>query len=147
LYSELACQEKVDMTISRRIAYVLAAVTLLVLPTALGAAGPPNAAGALGTSHASLKAYPGAVVSLKNPKTGELFYVESNGRRLVSFDKNGSVAWSVDVLDSLKNTPIVGQPVIRHLKLDRDRLTLTIGKHAYAEVEPATGNVSYLGAD
>jgi len=76
-----------------------------------------------------------------------LFYVESNGRRLVAFDKNGTILWSVDVFEALPNVPLVGQPAIRHLKLGQDHLTVTIAKHAYVEVQTGNGKLSYLGAD
>jgi hypothetical protein len=58
-----------------------------------------------GAPHASLIAYPEAIIWLKDPKTGMVFYVESNGRRLVAFGKDGAVAWSVDVLDEAKIEP------------------------------------------
>jgi hypothetical protein len=97
--------------------------------------------------HASRKAYATAVISVRDPKSGAIFYVESNGRILVKFDKDGLVAWSVDVLDVLGNQRLVGEPVIRDLKFGHDKLTVTIGKHAYAEVSQATGKCTYLGAD
>jgi hypothetical protein len=97
--------------------------------------------------HASLKWYAKSVISLKDPKTENLFYVESNGRRLVAFRKDGTVMWSVDVLDATKVTPKRGNPVIRDLRLDRDRLFVTFGMHDYAEVQPNTGKTQYLGSD
>ena len=99
------------------------------------------------SAHASLKAYPSATISLKDPKTGNLFYVESNGRRIVAFNKDGTVLWNVDVLEALPTIQFVGAPVVRDLRLDRGHLAITIAKHAYAEVELQSGKVKFLGAD
>lgn len=98
-------------------------------------------------AHASLAAYPQAVISLKDPKTEMVFYVESNGRRLVAFAKDGSVAWSVDVLADAKIKPAQGVPVIRHLRMQDGELRVTCGKHDFAKVETKNGNVVYVGAD
>ncbi len=97
--------------------------------------------------HASLAAYPTAVISLKDPKTEMTFYVESNGRRLVAFAKDGSVQWSVDVLEEAKVMPAVGQPVIRDLRLDGNDLWVTYGKSETAKVQIDTGKTEHVGAD
>ena len=99
------------------------------------------------TAHASLAAYPQAVISLKDPKSGMVFYVESNGRRLVAFAKDGAVAWSVDVLAEAQIMPAQGVPVIRHLRLQHGELRVTCGKHDEAKVETSTGKAEYVGAD
>jgi hypothetical protein len=101
----------------------------------------------IGASHASIQAYPQAVVTLKEPKSGMLFYVESNGRRLVAFEKDGNVAWSVDVLAEAKVKPARGAPVIRDLKLIDGALSVTCGRSDYARVQPKTGKTEYLGND
>jgi hypothetical protein len=106
-----------------------------------------DAGEALAKSHASLRAYPNAVISLKDPKTENIFYVESNGRRLVALNKDAAVLWNVDVLNSSNKAPIVGQPVIRDLKLEKDRLKVVIGKHAYVEVRASDGVAQFLGSD
>jgi len=98
-------------------------------------------------THASLAAYPKAVISLKDPKTEMIFYVESNGRRLVAFDKDGAVAWSVDVLAEAKIKPARGEPVIRHLRLQDGELRVTCGKSDEAKVQLKTGKTEYVGAD
>ncbi|MCS6851929.1 MAG: hypothetical protein NZ700_12265 [Gemmataceae bacterium] len=98
-------------------------------------------------NHASIVAYPEAIISLKDPKTQMVFYVESNGRRLVAITKEGMVAWSVDVLDETKIAPALGQPVIRHLRLQEGDLWVTYGKSDTAKVEIKSGKVKYLGAD
>lgn len=98
-------------------------------------------------NHASLAAYPGAVISLKDPGTGMIFYVESSGRRLVAFDKDAAVKWSVDVIEETKVNPLHGTPVIRDLHLDGDTLGVTYGKSDFAKVQIATGKTEYLGRD
>jgi len=98
-------------------------------------------------SHKSLAAYPNAVISLKDPKSGMLFYVESNGRRLVAFAKDGSVAWSVDVIDETKVPPLHGTAVIRDLHLDDGVLGVTYGKSDFAKVNIDSGKTQYLSRD
>lgn len=97
--------------------------------------------------HASLAAYPQALISLKDPKTGMIFYVESNGRRLVAFEKDGAVAWSVDVMAEAKIKPAQGEPVIRHLRLQGGALRATCGKGDEAKVAIKTGKTEHVGAD
>ncbi len=98
-------------------------------------------------AHASLAAYPQAVISLKEPKTGMVFYVESNGRRLVAIDKDGAVAWSVDVMDEAKIKLNRGMPVIRHLRLQDGELRATCGKSYEVKVDIKTGKAEFAGAD
>jgi hypothetical protein len=98
-------------------------------------------------AHASLTAYPRAVISLKDPTTGMVFYVESNGRRLVAFSTDGILAWSVDVLAEAKIKPAQGAPVIRHLRLQDGELRVACGKSDEAKVEISTGKAEHVGAD
>lgn len=100
-----------------------------------------------GSDHASTAAYPQSVVSLKDAETGLLYYVESNGRRVVAFDKDGAVKWNVDVFESGHFTPPTGAAVVRDLKIRDKVLWLTCGKHSWAKVDPATGKVEFAGAD
>src|SRR6185369_16747541 len=110
---------------------VLTAFALVVVPIAWAATENANAPAAIAESHASLKAYPNAVITLKDPKTENIFYVESNGRRLVAFKKDGAIFWSVDLLKATKVTPKTGQPVIRHINLSEDKLQVVFGKHDF----------------
>jgi hypothetical protein len=126
---------------------VLTAFALFVVPIAWAAAENADAPADIAKSHASLKAYPNAVITLKDPTTENIFYVESNGRRLVAFKKDGTIMWSVDVLEATKVTPRIGQPVIRHLNLSEDQLRVTFGKHDFAEVQINSGKTKYLGSD
>ena len=99
------------------------------------------------TAHASLAAYPNAVISLKDPKTRTIFYVESNGRRLVALSDAGAVVWSIDLLAEAGIKPAVGEPVIRHLRLEDDALHVTCGKSDTAKVNVKTGKAERLGSD
>jgi hypothetical protein len=98
-------------------------------------------------AHASRAAYPNAVIALKDPKTEALFYVESNGRILVAFDKGGAVVWSVDVVAEVKPQPGQGAPVIRHLRIEGDALWVTCGKSDTAKVNMKTGKTESVGRD
>jgi hypothetical protein len=124
--------------------YGAAGLTVCALIVATENADAPSA---ITKSHASFKAYPNAVITLKDPKTENMFYVESNGRRLVAFKKDGTIIWSVDVLEATKVTPKTGQPVIRHLDLAKGQLQVVFGKHDFAEVQIASGRTKYLGSD
>jgi hypothetical protein len=126
---------------------VLTTFALLVVTIACAATENADAPAAIAKSHASLKTYPNAVITLKDPKTENIFYVESNGRRLVAFKKDGTIIWSVDLLEATKVTPKSGQPVIRHLKLSKDQLQVVFGNHDFAEVQINSGKTKYLGAD
>lgn len=97
--------------------------------------------------HASLVAYPRAVVSLKHPTNGMTFYVESDGRRLVALDDRGGLAWGLDVLAEAGVELRAGEPVIRHLQLDGDVLLVTCGKSDAVRVAIATGEARYAGRD
>ena len=125
----------------------LASISLLCSPNVWAAPDGNETHKAAANAHASLKAYPSAIITLKDPNSGALYYVESNGRRLIAFDKTGAVSWNIDVLDAIKDMALVGQPVIRNLKLDHGQLTVTIAKHAYCEVDVATGSLKFVGAD
>jgi hypothetical protein len=60
--------------------------------------------------HASVLAYPQAVVSLRDPATGVTVYVETKGRRLAALDRAGAVARSVDVLAAAGASRLAANP-------------------------------------
>lgn len=96
--------------------------------------------------HASLKAYPNALVSLKDPKSGIIVIVESNGRRLLATTDAGKYLWSVDIIDAC-GTPETGQPVIRHLAISGDTIAVTFGRHSFAKVKLTAGEITCEGSD
>ncbi len=105
----------------------------------------PAMARDLSSIHASLKAYPAAVISAKDSKTNVVLFVESNGRRLAALDKDGAVLWDVDVIAAAKVEPPLGSPVIRHLRIQGDFVWVTYGKSDTAKVDLATGKTEYFG--
>jgi hypothetical protein len=100
-----------------------------------------------GLEHASLAAYPQSVISLKDPDSGQLYYVESGGRRLVAFDNDGKIRWSKDVFEAGNFKPARGAAVIRELKLKDDMLHIACGRHAWAKAELKTGKIEFMGED
>lgn len=122
-------------------------IVLFGIATVRGATDNADAHATVAKAHASIKAYPTAVISLKDPKTETIFYVESSGRRLVALSKNGVVLWIVDVIEATKAAPFAGAPVIRRLELRNGELSVTFGKHSFATVGIGDGKVKYLGSD
>jgi hypothetical protein len=120
---------------------------LLLGIASLGVAEVGDRARAPRFSHASLAAYPDAVISLKDRGTGMTVYVESDGRRLIALDRDGAFAWGLDVFAEAKVAPAVGKPVVRHLRLDGNRLWATCGKHDLVRIDLTTGEARYAGAD
>ena len=107
----------------------------------------PNAAEPVnGHAHQSLQAYPNAKVSIKDPKTETIVYVESDGRHVVGLAKNGDVLWNVEVLKP-QETCAVGSPVVRHLELRSDKVGVTFCKHSFSEIEILSGKYTHLGSD
>ena len=126
-------------------ACVVAAISSLLLTTARS--GEPQLAKTPDSDHASIKAYPESIVTLRDHASGMLFYVESNGRRLVAFDKEGAVKWSVDVFDAGKFTPSTGAVVVHKLILRDGVLWLGCGTKAFAKADLQTGKVEFAGED
>ena len=128
----------------RILAGALLALLLVATPTLSQEKNVPQAPD---PAHASLAAYPNAVIALNDAQTGMLFYVEGDGQTLVAFDKAGAVAWRINVLQQTGVKPALGQPVLRHLALRDGALWVTFGKSDTAKVEPATGKTEYVGSD
>ena len=76
-----------------------------------------------------------------------IFYVESNGRRLVALTGDARVLWDVDVVAAANINPDRGQPVIRDLRLDGNELWVTCGKSETLKVQVESGKTQYVGAD
>jgi hypothetical protein len=98
------------------------------------------------TVHASLAAYPNAVITTTDTATGMAVSVEPNGRELKAVDKDGKTIWKVDLLKKW-GKPGVGTPVIRHLSIQADKIQVTVGKHMYGEVDIKTGKDQFKGED
>ncbi len=97
-------------------------------------------------NHASLARYANAVISLKDPKTGTVFYVESDGRRLVALGSDGHMAWTTDVIgEAAVQPPHDPNPVIRSLMLYEGGLDVVCGRKDHVKVDIQTGKPQYLG--
>ena len=96
--------------------------------------------------HASLVAYPNAIISTNDELTGVTVSVEPNGRELKAVGKDGVLLWKVDLIEEW-GTPAVGSPVIRRLSLGGGKVSVTIGKHMGGEVDLKTGKPRLIGED
>lgn len=98
-------------------------------------------------THASLAAYPNAVVALTEARSGTTVAVEPDGRVLVATDASGRELWRVDVLAALARE-VDGNALIRHISLDpQGRIDVVMGKADFAVVDMASGKVRYVGSD
>lgn len=104
-----------------------------------------EADGAGSPKHASLEAYPQAVITLKDKATKALFYVESNGRTLVCFDSDGRLKWALDVIATIK--PGRGPAVVRDLTMKDGKLWAICGRSSAGTVDPESGKVELAGND
>jgi hypothetical protein len=125
----------------------LSLLALLSLPcvSAGPASPPPPPDTPFRFAHASLAAYPNAVISLRDPDTGMTFYVESDGRRLVTLDRDGRLAWGVDLLENIEIPPRMGNPVIRRIVLREGKLWAVAGKSDTIQIDPLTGKATHMG--
>ena len=97
--------------------------------------------------HASLSAYPDAIVSLRDPLSGVIYRVERDGRNLVALGKDGLQRWRVDLANTEMLKEVGNRLVIRHLRLEGGQLVVTCGKSHAVRVDVATGAATYLGSD
>ena len=76
---------------------------------------------------------------------GIVFFVERDGQTLTAYTGE-KIKWTVDII-KVCGEPAVGKPGIRYLKLTKDKIEITFGKHSFASVDIADGKTKYLGAD
>jgi hypothetical protein len=98
-------------------------------------------------AHASLAAYPNAVISSWDSESEMTFYVESDGRRLVALERGGALAWGIDVFKEAGVKPALGEPVIRHLRVNGGSLWATCGKSDSVRIDLRTGRAEFAGRD
>jgi len=98
------------------------------------------------TAHASLAAYPGAVISCTDATSGTSFEVAPDGRTLVGKNADGKESLRVDVIEKC-GSPAVGAPVIRHLAVTGSSLEVTFGKHSSASIDLKTMSLTCGGSD
>jgi hypothetical protein len=78
-------------------------------------------------------------------KAGIIYYVEKDMQTLTAYE-NDKIKWRINII-LICGKPTVGQPEIRFVKLDNDKLNVTFGKHSFANVAIADGKTIYLGSD
>jgi hypothetical protein len=100
-----------------------------------------------GPAHASLRAYPEAILSVADAASGLTVAVADNGVVLTATDASGKEVWRVDVIAAI-GKPSTGAPVVRHVSIDKPGLvSLVLGKHKYADADLRTGAITDLGED
>lgn len=76
---------------------------------------------------------------------GMIYLVEPNMKVLTAY-KDGVQRWKADIIAKC-GEPMVGKAEIRFIKLNGDKINVVFGKHSYAVVSIATGNVVCSGSD
>lgn len=113
-----------------------------------GAAIPPKKPAPPATAHASLAAYPNAVVSVA--AAGIVVAVAPDGRTLKATNEKSEppkpILWSVDLVKAW-GAPATGSPVIRSLRIEGESVVVTIGKSMTGKVEIRTGKATLIGED
>lgn len=96
-----------------------------------------NADGSKGdaTEHASVRAYPNAIVSATDSDSGITVSVDRDGMSVTARSATGTVLWHGDVLKKT-GRPSVGCPVVRYIKITaHGGVLLVIGKHRFIEAD------------
>ena len=122
-----------------------AADTSKVAASAAGT-GTASAKSAKSAGHASLAAYPDAVISCSDTSSGASFEVEPDGRTLVAKGGDGSELFKGDVIAQC-GSPAVGSPVVRNIAVNASSLEITFGKHSYATLDLKSRALSCKGSD
>ena len=94
--------------------------------------------------HASLKAYPNAVIKAVDDKTGKIVKVKKDGRTVICRTKDGKLCWETEI--------DTGNTVIRDIRIaekedGKSVITLVFGKHSFGQIDLETGQYSYSGSD
>lgn len=79
-------------------------------------------------------------------KPDQVLVVHSDRRTVSLRGKAGRQIWSVDVVEKLKGY-IAPEDKIRDVRIDNDRILVTVGKHSFATVDLKSGKVNFLGSD
>jgi hypothetical protein len=95
--------------------------------------------------HASLSAYPDAVITATDDASGITVSVEADGKTLTARDAAGTILWQADVL-ARTGPPSTGFPVVRRIDIAAGgKLTLVVGKQRVVEADLKTGAMKLLG--
>jgi hypothetical protein len=99
------------------------------------------------SQHASIKAYPDAIVSATDAASGITVSVDRDGKTVSAHSSAGAVLWHVDVLKET-GSPSVGFAVVRRVDITpRGTVSLVVGKHRYVEANLKSGEMKVLGED
>ena len=98
------------------------------------------------SGHASLRAYPKAILSIKDSKTGITVHVDHDGRHVMGVSGNGEALWRTEVVGE-NYSCTAGSPVVRYLQIEGDKVSVTFCKSSYGEIELKTGKFCFLGQD
>lgn len=92
--------------------------------------------------HASLLAYPNAVIKADDKASGITVEVKLNGKDLEA-KKADKVLWTV----TLPKGDEIGTPVIRNVTVANGKVDAVIGKHRYVTLDLNSGKVLSDGSD
>ena len=98
------------------------------------------------SEHASLAAYPGAVVTAEDQDSNTTVTVEADGRTVTARDAQGQELLRVDMLEKC-GTPAVGNPVVRNVSLEQGKIHVVMGKHTFAVIDLESKSVECTGSD
>jgi hypothetical protein len=99
------------------------------------------------SGHASLRAYPDAVLSVTDRPSGLTVTVDADGSGLTATNAAGAVVWHKDVIGET-GAPATGSPVIRQVSITTPgTVSLVIGKHRYVDADLSTGALHLQGED
>jgi hypothetical protein len=96
--------------------------------------------------HASLSAYPGAVVKAEDSGSKTTVTVEADGRVVAAHDAQGQELLRVDMIEKC-GTPAVGSPVVRDVSLEQGKIHVVMGKHTFAVIDLESKSVECTGSD
>jgi hypothetical protein len=97
------------------------------------------------SQHASIKAYPDAIVSATDAASGITVSVDRDGKTVSAHNSSGAVLWHVDVLKET-GSPSVGFPVVRRVEFTKQGMVLLIvGKHRAVEADLKSGQMKLFG--
>lgn len=99
------------------------------------------------TEHASVRAYPNAIMSATDPGSGITVSIDRDGTSVTARSATGTVLWHADVLKET-GWPSVGFPVVRYIEVTaHGGVLLVIGKHRFIEADLMNGKMKLLGED
>jgi hypothetical protein len=78
-------------------------------------------------------------------KNNIIYYVE-NDLQTISAYKNSKLKWQTNVI-SVCGKPKVGDPQIRYVGYNTNKLLIVMGKHNFAEIDVNSGITTLVGSD